>query len=194
MQAGQFLVLIHFWNISNQSFLYNWFLFLEFKSCWSTETNPVFQEALKNSYSWLPKGGNYPILNLKWKGVVSIVSGILTNGGWIALVLTKKVNSKEFWLFWAILERFITSWVKVDLDSCYIMLDNAPIHQCRLARAFLNLSVLFFGISHLIHPSSLPSSLCLEPWRSPIAMYNKSAKFISEIFRWPRLFSVHYQK
>ena len=97
-----------------------------------------FSRSVKKSYSWFSKGGNHSELNLKWKRVISILSGILTNVDWIAPI-TKTLKSKEFWLYLAILKGFLTSRTKIDLSSCYIILDSAPIHQSRVTRAFCKL-------------------------------------------------------
>ena len=95
-----------------------------------------FSRSVKSSYSWLPKGSSHPILNLKCKGVVTIISGILSNEDWIARAFGTTAKSKEFWLYLAVLAKFLEYWIKVDLDSCYIMLDNAPTHLSRKTKAF----------------------------------------------------------
>ena len=35
---------------------------------------------------------NHPILNLKWRALVSIVLGILTNRDWLALAIPNKIK------------------------------------------------------------------------------------------------------
>ena len=95
-----------------------------------------FSRSVRSSYSWLPKVSSHQILNLKCKGLVTIISGVLSNGDWIALAFGTTAKSKEFWLYLAVLEKFLEYWIKVDFDSCYIILDNASTHLSRKPKAF----------------------------------------------------------
>ena len=92
-----------------------------------------FNRSLKQMYSWLPKGKGGSIVHESWKGRSSLLLGVWAAGGWVGMVKSGTVKSREFLVFAKILERIIRSWISNENRQLVILLDNAPTHSSRSA-------------------------------------------------------------
>ena len=62
-----------------------------------------FGNAIKENYSWLPRGIPSTIINSVFTGRVNLILGISLAGDYLGLISNKSINSSDYCLFLAIL-------------------------------------------------------------------------------------------
>ena len=76
----------------------------------------------------MPKGKSLPIINIKWKGRAIVIFGFWSDGNYIWMVTKKTTTENGFWVFLALLKRFIADVLCQDPQNVILSLDNAPVH------------------------------------------------------------------
>ena len=66
----------------------------------------TFTQKIQQHYSWLPKSKNSSIINIKWRGSLSMVFALYNDGNWIWMILKSTMTSQKFWWFLMILRDY----------------------------------------------------------------------------------------
>ena len=94
-----------------------------------------FNRALKQEYSWLPKGKSSPIINISYKGKGILILGTTSNGEWFAMIHAKTGDSIKFLIFLKLLERCWLEASEVSWSLPWFVFDNVSIHTSKLTKA-----------------------------------------------------------
>ena len=96
-----------------------------------------FDRSVKESYSWLPKGKSYPILNDRFKGRAWLILATWSDGRWFGIILQKTANSNIFCIFLKLLELLFKNENLQTSEMPMALMDNAPTHWSRLTKQWV---------------------------------------------------------
>ena len=98
----------------------------------------------KEKYSWGFKGTPIEAKNVWFRGSVSMVMAICSNGSWINFVINETINSENFMWFLKIMNSWLESNNLFGYSRALIILDNWSIHKSS------NTKSLFKKMKHLV--------------------------------------------
>ena len=113
-----------------------------------------------DSYSWWRKGSNIELRALPFKGSISIVLWIFSNGTYFWSAIQKTVNSSIFCQFLKMIEDWTTKNSIFDGKTIIAMLDNWPSHRAQATNKIMKASKL----NYLFLPSYSPQLAPVELW------------------------------
>lgn len=87
-----------------------------------------FGRAVKSNYSWLPMNKSNGIVNVTAHGRTSMVCALLSNGGWMCLLIDDTVTAQDFGVFLYLLNVYVSSNWPDEARGTVLVMDNASIH------------------------------------------------------------------
>ena len=96
-----------------------------------------FNKNTKMGYSWLNKGNNWWLANIKFQHSISLISAICTNGFAFSAVIHGTVDGVVFVKFLDKLSKEIKLQTSQDMSKFIILMDNWAIHRSKLTKHFL---------------------------------------------------------
>ena len=103
-----------------------------------TLMNAPFNINIKREYSWLQRGITSSIINTSAQGSCTIISGILSNGEFLCMILDGTRDSDKFWEFLSILN-YAIEFTKINIrKEYYLMMDNATIYYSFATKSIIN--------------------------------------------------------
>ena len=91
----------------------------------------------KEKYSWGFKGTPIETKNVWFRGSVSMVMAICSNGSWINFVINETINSENFVWFLKIMNSWLESNNLFGYSRALIILDNWSIHKSSNTKSLL---------------------------------------------------------
>ena len=89
-----------------------------------------FDLSVKQDYSWLPIGQNFPIINDRFKGRACLILAVWSTGEWFSMIVSETIDSKKFWLFFKILEQVVSAITRIMINFRQLFLITPErIHQ-----------------------------------------------------------------
>ena len=98
-----------------------------------------FTRNVKQNYSWMPKGSSSGIINLKFKGRVTLIFAISSSGDLIGVLVNQTVTSSIFWKLLYFLCKYVHIGLNQNMETVRICLDNSSIHFTKNAQKFASL-------------------------------------------------------
>ena len=131
----------------------------------------TFTKNVQQHYSWLPRGKDSLIINLKWRGSLSVVFALYDDGNWIWMFTKSTITSQRFWWFLMILTIYTEDVLGKSIESVKITSDNAQIHLAKRTQIIIN----YLGLNmHMLPPYS--PQLALVEW-----VFGMTKKIISSL-------------
>ena len=94
-----------------------------------------FSHTLKNKRSWIKKGEEGVLTNVKYSGTISIISCITDTGWTFNATVRGTINSQVFLDYFKELMNFMKKQ-QIDQSKILILLDNASSHRAKCVRDF----------------------------------------------------------
>ena len=115
-----------------------------------------FSKSLKRNRSWLKRGVEDVITNLKYYGSLSLIYEITSSGFIFHSNVLSWINSNLFIKFMVELNNFLKRHHSGELEKVLILLDNAHLHRAKMIKDYLKTSVEF-DISSVVLAGASPS-------------------------------------
>ena len=99
-----------------------------------------FSRSLKRNRSWLKRGVEDVITNIKYSGSLSLISAITSSGSSFHATVSGWINSSLFMKFMVELTNFLKRHHGDELEKVLILLDNAPSHRAKTIKDYFKAS------------------------------------------------------
>ena len=93
-----------------------------------------FSRSTKQNYSWFDKGRSCWLQNIKYAGIISLLSAISINGMHFAAVYSRTIDSKIFSQFIDCLFKYIVKIENKVISGSLIIMDNWPYQKSKLVK------------------------------------------------------------
>ena len=111
---------------------------LEFENLWSggqvfvNIDEVIFSNSTKHNYSWIKKGGINTLLNINFRGSLSIIGSITSTGEMFFSSMKTTNNSQVFNEYITKLMLWLWDDLRLEKDKIILIMDNSPIHWSKI--------------------------------------------------------------
>ena len=138
-----------------------------------------------DSYSWCKRGSNIELKTLPFKGSISIILCIFSNGAYFWSMVQNTVNSSIFYQYMIIIEDWISRTPTFRDKKIVFLLDNWPSHRSKLTALHIKESKMSYLFLPSYSPQLAPVELSFntfkkrlyDSWRSTQTNLNEVGAF-----------------
>ena len=146
-----------------------------------------FSNELWNERSWLKRGVNSEIKSMRFRGSVSLILAVTSDGDYFGATIKSRLNSDSFIDFILKLEDWIEQRNIRNGREIIVILDNCSIHRSKVTKEALKETKIKFWYLPQYSPSLAPVELVFAQLKKIYKEQRRSEYHKMEFNRWSNL-------